>query len=48
MTVPSRRNCPASAFDHDRERARAILVTGIVASVAWIVLYSVLVPVPRT
>ena len=33
--------------DHDRERARAMLV-GIVASVAWIVLYSVLVPVPRT
>lgn len=33
--------------DHDRERARAMLV-GIVATVAWIVLYSVLVPVPRT
>ncbi|HEY3264143.1 MAG TPA: hypothetical protein VGK12_03205 [Actinomycetota bacterium] len=34
--------------DHDRARARAMLVTGIVASAAWIVLYSVLVPVPRT
>jgi hypothetical protein len=37
----------AWAMIHDREPARAILV-GIVASVAWIVLYSVLVPVPRT
>jgi hypothetical protein len=34
--------------DHDRARARAMLVTGIVASAAWIALYAVLVPVPPT
>jgi hypothetical protein len=34
--------------DQDPARARAMLVTGIVSTVAWIVVYSLLVPVPPT
>jgi hypothetical protein len=32
--------------DHDPARARAMLVTGIVATVGWLLVYSLLVPVP--
>jgi hypothetical protein len=31
--------------DHDAVRARAMLVTGIVATVVWVVIYSTLIPV---
>jgi hypothetical protein len=34
--------------DHDPSRARAMLVTGILASIGWVVLYSALVPAPPT
>jgi hypothetical protein len=32
--------------DQDRTRARAMLIAGIVSTVAWIVIYSALVPAP--
>jgi hypothetical protein len=34
--------------DHDPSRARAMLVTGIVASIGWVILYSAVVPAPPT
>jgi hypothetical protein len=34
--------------DQDAGRARAMLVTGFVATVVWVVLYSMLVPVPAS
>jgi hypothetical protein len=34
--------------DQDAPRARAMLVTGIVSTIAWIVVYALLVPVPPT
>jgi hypothetical protein len=34
--------------DQDAGRARAMLVAGIVATVVWVVIYSMLVPVPAS